>query len=214
MILITVGYSFYLLVSQAEMRVWLFVVTLTCVILGIFLPADLIKGGIRSVNARYMIPCYLGIQISVAYLFTKVQVTTQLQKLWRVALVVLISMGIASCCLYVSADHWWNKDRSFINVSIARTVNSASKPLIITDFSVYNVDKIGNLLGMSHQIYPKTKLLLMSPKNVEIPVNFNEIFLYSISPELKTQIAKSNRYKIQTIYADNDEMILGKIVNK
>lgn len=55
----------------------------------------------------------------------------------------------------------------------------------------------------------------MSPKNnVEIPENFNEIFLYSISPELKTKIAKSNQYKIQTIYAENDEMILGQIVNK
>ena len=190
-------------------------VTSTFVIVGIFLPADLIRGGIRSVNSRYMIPCYLGIQISVAYLFTQVQVTIQLQKLWRVALVVLLSMGIASCCLYVSADNWWNKDRSYINIRIARTVNSASKPLIITEFPEYSVDTIGNLLGMSHQIDPKAKLLLMSPKNnVEIPGNFTEIFLYSISHELKTKIAKSNQYKIQTIYAENDEMILGKIVNK
>ncbi|MEG4045213.1 glycosyltransferase family 39 protein [Microcoleus sp. Pol17_C1] len=215
MILIMVGYSFYLLVCKTKMRVWLFVVTLTFVIVGFLLPADLIRGGIRSVNTRYMIPCYLGIQISVAYFFTQVQVTAQLQKLWRLALVVLLSMGIASCCLYVSADNWWNKSGSLLNVSIARTVNSASKPLIITDFSEYIVWDIGNLLGMSHQLDPKAKLLLMPPKNnVEIPENFNEIFLYSISRELKTKIAKSNQYKIQTIYAENDEIILGKIVNK
>ncbi len=109
----------------------------------------------------------------------------------------------------------WNKDRSYINIRIACTVNSASKPLIITDFSEYIVWDIGNLLGMSHQLDPKAKLLLMSPKNnVEIPGYFNEIFLYSISPELKTKIAKSNQYKIQKIYAENDEMILGKIVNQ
>jgi uncharacterized membrane protein len=87
MILIRVGYCFYLVVIKIAMRVWLFVVTLTFVILGILLPADLIRGGIRSVNSRYMIPCYLGIQISLAYLFTQVQFTIQLQKLWRVALV-------------------------------------------------------------------------------------------------------------------------------
>jgi uncharacterized membrane protein len=213
-ILIMVGYSFYLLVSKNKMRVWLFVVTLTCVTVGIFLPADLIWGGIRSINTRYMIPCYLGMQISVAYLFTQVQITTQLQKLWRVALVVLLSIGIASCCLYVSADNWWNKSGSLLNVSIARTINSASKPLIITDFSDYTVLDIGNLLGISDLIDPQTKLLLMSPKNVQIPGNFNEVFLYSISPELNTQIAKSNQYKIQTIYADHDEIILGKIVKK
>ena len=86
-ILIRVGYCFYLFVIKIAMRVWLFVVTLTFVILGILLPADLIRGGIRSVNSRYMIPCYLGIQISLAYLFTQVQFTIQLQKLWRVALV-------------------------------------------------------------------------------------------------------------------------------
>jgi hypothetical protein len=116
-----------------------------------------------------MIPCYLGIQISVAYLFTQVQFTIQLQKLWRVALVVLLSIGIASCCLYVSADNWWNKSGSLLNVSIARTVNSTSKPLIITHFSEYIVWDIGNLVGMSHQIASKAKLLLMSPKNVESP---------------------------------------------
>lgn len=215
MILIMVGYSFYLLVSKTERRVWLFVLTLTFVIVGILLPADLIRGGIRSVNTRYMIPCYLGIQISVAYLFTQVQVTTQLQKLWRLALVVLLSIGIASCCLYVSADNWWNKSGSLLNVSIARTVNSASKPLIITDFSEYIVWDIGNLLSLSHKLDPKAKLLLMSPtNNLDIPENFDEIFLYSISPQLKSKIAKSNQYKIQKIYGKNDEIILAKIVNK
>jgi hypothetical protein len=42
---------------------------------------------------------------------------------------------------------------------------------------------------MSHQIDPKAKLLLMSPKNVEISGNFTEI-LYSICHELKTQIPR------------------------
>jgi len=108
----------------------------------------------------------------------------------------------------------WNKDCSYINIRLARTVNSASKPLIITEFPEYNVDTIGNLLGMSHQIDPKAKLLLMLPKNVEIFGNFTEIFLYSISHELKTQIPKNNQYKLQTIYAKNHEMLLGKRVNK
>jgi hypothetical protein len=69
----------------------------------------------------------------------------------------------------VSADNWWNKSGSLLNVSIASTVNSTSKPLIITHFSEYIVWDIGNLVGMSHQIASKAKLLLMSPKNVESP---------------------------------------------
>jgi hypothetical protein len=164
------------------------------VTVAIFLPADLIWGGIRSLNTRYMIPCYLGMQIAVAYFFavkrTSPQVTMQLQKLWRLALAALLSIGIISCCIYLPAESWWNKGRSYMNLPIARTINSASGPLLITDLWVYTVDKIGNLLGLSHKIDPKAKLLLMSPKNVEVPGKFTDIFLYSSSQELKTQITK------------------------
>ncbi|MEG4274580.1 MULTISPECIES: glycosyltransferase family 39 protein [unclassified Microcoleus] len=218
MILIIIGYSFYLLLSQTERRVWLFVMTLTCVTLAIFLAADLILGGRRSIYSRYLIPCYLGMQIAVAYFLavkmTSPQVTLLWQKLWRLALAALLSIGIISCCIYLPADSWENKGPSYINSPIARTINSASRPLLITDLWVYNVNKIGNLLGMSHQIDPKAKLLLMSPKNVEIPDDFTDLFLYSISQKLKTEITKNNQYKIQTIYAQNNEIILGKIVKK
>jgi uncharacterized membrane protein len=214
-ILITIGYSFYLLFTHKEIRVWLFVVTLMFVTLGFFLPADLIFGGIRSANTRYMIPCYLGMQISVAYFFTTV-ITIQLQKLWRVALVALLSIGIMSCCLYLPAETWWNKDRSFINIPIARTINSASNPLIVADFSVYSVDTIGNLLGLSYLIDEKAKLLVFSaPKTAEIPKGFSDIFLYSISPELKTQIEKNNQYEIQTVYTlKGAGILLEKIVDR
>ena len=104
----------------------------------------------------------------------------------------LLSIGILSCCISLPADSWWNKDRSYINIPIARTINSASGPLLVTDLWVYSIDKIGNLLGMSHQIGSQAKLLLMSPKNLEIPGKFTDIFLYCISQELKTQIAPKN----------------------
>jgi uncharacterized membrane protein len=216
-IIIMVGYSFYWLLSQTERRVWLFVMTLMCVTLAIFLPPDLIWGGRRSINTRYMIPCYLGMQIAVAYFLavkiTSSQVTMQWQKLWRLALAALLSIGIISCCIYLPADSWWNKDRSYIKIRIARTANSASNPLIITEFPEYNVDTIGNLLSRSHQIDPKAKLLLMLPKNVEVCETL-PIFLSCISHKLKIQIPKKNQYKIQTISDKNPQMLLGKIVNK
>jgi len=106
----------------------------------------------------------------------------QLQKLWRLALAALLSIGIISCCIYLPADSWWNKDRSYINIPIARTINSASGPLLITDLWVYTVDKIGNLLGLSYLIHSQAKFLVWQPKIVEIPQNFNEIFFHCISP--------------------------------
>jgi hypothetical protein len=52
-----------------------------------------------------MIPCYLGMQIAVSYFLavkmTSPQVTMQLQKLWRLAVAALLSIGTypaASIC--------------------------------------------------------------------------------------------------------------------
>ena len=203
-ILIMVGSSFYWLLSQTERRVWLFVMTLTCVTLAIFLPADLIRGGILSINTRYMIPCYLGIQIAVSYFLavkiTSPQVTMQLQKLWRLAVAALLSIGIISCCIYLPADSWWNKGRFYMNIPIARTINSASRPLLVTDLWVYNLDKIGNLLGLSYLINSQANFLVLPPKRVEIPQNFNEIFVYGLSPGVKTEIEKNIRDEIPNIY--------------
>ena len=218
-ILIIGCYAFYWLLNQTQMRVWLFVVTLTFMTVAIFLPADLILGGIRSINTRYMIPCYLGMQISVAYLLaekiTSPTVTVQFQKLWRLVMAALLSIGIISCCIYLPADSWWNKDRSYINIPIARTINSASRPLLITDLWVYSVDAIGNLLGLSYLINSPTKFLVLPPKIVKIPQNFNEIFVYVLSPELKTEIEKNTPYKISTIYTlKNQDIILSNLLKK
>ena len=197
MILIIVGSSFYWLLSQTERRVWLFVMTLTCVTSVIILPPDLIWGGIRALNTRYLIPSYLGMQIAVAYFFavkmTSPQVTMQLKKLWRLALAALLSIGIISCCIYLPADSWWNKGRFYTNIPIARTINSASRPLLVTDLWVYNVNKIGNLLGLSYLINSQANFLVWPPKMVEIPPNFKEIFVYGLSPEVKSEIEKKIR---------------------
>jgi uncharacterized membrane protein len=217
MILIIVGYSFYLLLTQTERRVWLFVMTLTCLTLALFLPADLILGGRRSIYSRYMIPCYLGMQIAVAYFLavkiTSPQVTMQWQKLWRLALAALLSIGIISGCIYLPAESWESKGPSYINPRIARTINSASRPLLITDLWEYKVNMIGNLLGLSYLINSQANFLVLPPKIVEIPQKFNEIFLYDISPGLKTEIEKNTRYEIQTIYdlKNDQDIILTKL---
>jgi uncharacterized membrane protein len=217
-ILIIVGYSFYVLLSQTERRVWLFVMTLTCVTLAIFLPADLILGGRRSIYSRYLIPCYLGMQIAVAYFLavkmTSPQVTMQWQKLWRLALAALLSMGIISGCVYLQADSWENKSSSYINIPIARTINSASRPLIITDLWVYNINMLGNLISSSYLINSQANFLVLPPKIQEIPQNFNEIYLYYISRALNTEIEKNPRYEIETIHTINNQHIILRKLRK
>jgi hypothetical protein len=48
---------------------------------------------------------------------------------------------------------------------------------------------------MSHQIDPKAKLLLMSPKNVEISGNFTDIFVQYLSRIKDTNTQINIKYK-------------------
>lgn len=80
---------------------------------------------------------------------------------------------------------------------------------------VYSVNRIGNLLGLSYLINSPAKFLVLPPKIVEIPPNFNEIFLYGISPEFKSEIEKNTRYEIPTIYTlKNQDIIFRKLLKK
>ena len=151
-----------------------------------------------------MIPCYLGMQIAVAYFLTvkmtSPQVTMELQKLWKLAVAALLSIGIISCCIYLPADSWWNKGRSYVNIPIARTLNSASRPLLITDLGANNVNKFGDLFCLSYLINSQANFLILPPKMVKIPQNFKEIFVYAVSPKSQTEIKKNTRNEIPTIY--------------
>jgi len=140
----------------------------------------------------------------LAVKMTSPQVTMQLQKLWRLALAALLSIGIRSCCIYLPADFWWNKGRSYMNIAIACPINSASRPSLVTDLWVYNLDKIGHLLGLSYLINSPANFLVGQPKRVEIPQNFNEIFFYGLSPGVKTEIEKNIGDEIPNIYDIKD----------
>jgi uncharacterized membrane protein len=87
-----------------------------------------------------------------------------------------------------------------MNIPIARTINSASRPLLITDVGEHNVSKLGNLITLSYLLNSQANFLVWLPKMVEIPKNFNEIFLYGLDPKSKTEIEKNTRDEIRNIY--------------
>lgn len=103
LILILVGYSIYFLCRNTSKQVWLFVLTLIGTTgLALIIP-DLIFEGQRSKTARYLLPCYLGIQLAFAYLIsnkiTFVSIKSWSVKVWRIITVTLISFGVLSCAL-------------------------------------------------------------------------------------------------------------------
>lgn len=192
-ILILVGYSIYIVCRQTPKQIWLFILTLTLVTSMVLMLPDIILGGVRSSMARYLIPSYLGIQLAMAYLLTtKITSTTasvRQQKLWSITAIILIISGILSCAISSQADTWWTKVGNYSTPPIARVINKATQPLVISDTISTNV------LSLSHLLHPKVRLQLVVKPNIPtIPDGFSDLFLFRPSKNMRTELEKN--YKL------------------
>lgn len=214
LILIIIGYSIYYIIGKTAKQVWLFVLILTVFpLISLILP-DLILGGVRSAVSRYLIPCYLGIQLAVAYLLTDQMTSMQIKlwqrKLWQIITIALITTGIVAGVKYFQTEVASHKDENY-NIPVARIVNQAKKPLIISGESSY--DDIGSLLSLSYLLDSKVKLQLVSKQHKpKVASGFSDVFLYTPSPSgvFQNGIEKEQNSKLVPIYEDK----LFKISNR
>lgn len=227
-ILALVGYAIYFLCRHTPKPVWLLILLLIATTALFLAVPDIMKGGRRSTNPRYLVPCYVGIQLAVAYLlsgkFSNKFDNFQQQKFWKVVIVTLFSVGIISAGISSQADSWWNKGSGWLRaeLEIAATVNQARNPLIISDAN------IAYIMPLSYHLEPKVQLLIeprcytscyknrelarKKPKLPKIPGGFSELFLYRPSSALRSAIQQQN-YQIDP--ADtNVELNLWKITKK
>ncbi|MGB8688087.1 MAG: glycosyltransferase family 39 protein, partial [Microcoleus sp.] len=227
-ILALVGYAIYLLCRQTPKRVWLLILLLIATTAFFLAVPDIMKGGRRSTNPRYLVPCYVGIQLAVAYLLS-VKISSNFanfthKKMWKLFIVALFSLGIVSGVISSQADIWWNKGSGWLRaeLEVASAVNQASKPLIVSDAN------IAYIMPLSYRLEPKVKLLieprcytscyknrdlaLAKPKIPRIPNGFSEVFLYKPSSALRSGIQQQN-YQIDSVIG-TVELNLWKLTKK
>jgi uncharacterized membrane protein len=196
-ILILIGYSVYYLCRRTSMSVWLFIVTMVIVsAMPVVLP-DLLFGGGRTGHSRYMIPVYLGVELSIAYFLASqifnLKIHIRLRRLWQLILVILLAVGIFSCIVGSQAETSWTKyGVSSTFPSLARIINQRSHPLIISDNYIVYPAALSYRLNSkaSLNLRPHCYLCSLSPSSIdskllEIPNDFSSVFLLLPSQELK-----------------------------
>jgi uncharacterized membrane protein len=197
--LILVGYAFYFLWHNTPAKVYLFIFTMIGIpFLALVLP-DLISGGLRSSVPRYLVPCFLGILLAVAYLFgTKILASNVIQqKLWQALMLLVISAGVLSGVVYSQSQVWWNKKPSDNHVQAAQLINQTHQPLIITSYYRAN---LGELLSMSYLLNPDVKLQLVSEPDIpNIPQGFSNIFVFNPSNNLKSGLERNYTTNVEAI---------------
>lgn len=209
-VLIIVLYSIYFLCSKSYQRGWLFNLTLIGSTFLTLLVADLMLGGLKSTINRYLVPYFLGIQLSVAYLFaarlTSKYEKIQSRKLWQLSMITLLSCGVISCAISSQSIIWWNKGPNYYNPYLAHIINQTEHPLVVSDDRTHNkplANVIGDIISLTYMLEPKVRLqLVVEPNLPKIPDGCSDVFLFNPSKVLRNGLEKQN-YKLKLLYEKN-----------
>lgn len=199
-ILFIVIYSLYFLALYAPKQAKIFIFTLIGVTGIILVLPDLISGGQRSTIGRYMIPCFLGIQLSVAYclgkLVTGIDKPLGAKNFGRFLTVIILSMGIICCTIMAQTPTWWNKYSSYYNAQVASIINKYPHSLVIT-----NRPRSSRITSLSYKLSPQVKILLVERnEKVKIADNYDKVFLYRPYGELWDYL-NQKQYKLTELHS-------------
>jgi uncharacterized membrane protein len=197
-ILIVAAYSVYFLYAQAPRRTWLFVLALIVMPMLMIAVPDFLLGGARSgLAARYLLPCYLGIQLAFAHLLaTKMTGASPFrQRGWQAVTALVIVCGVVSCTISSQAESWWIKP-SYGTLQQARIINQCQRPLLIMPVS-------GHLLSFSHVLHPKVRLwAAVKPEALQVRDGFSDVFVlnrFNLSPLLRQRLEQEEGFRIEAV---------------
>jgi uncharacterized membrane protein len=213
LILLLILFAFYFLCRHTPKRVWLFVLTLTLTLPLFLVLPDIILGGQRSTSSRYLVPLYLGIQIAIAYLLAYLLSLqfpqTRFWQNWagKYITLLIVTLGLISCLLYVNSETSWNKVVSFNNPKIVQAIVQNEHSLLITNSFGLNS---GNILALSHALNPNLSLLLINASDrrdwetiPHIPSEFDNFYFLNTSDRFRQTVATHYHLKTKLIYKDN-----------
>lgn len=110
----------------------------------------------------------------------------------------LVSAGLLSCTIISQAQVTLKTGSSdYDNYRVARIVNQAKRPLLISSNYSLNTTR---LLSLSYLLEPKVQLqVLIEPNIPQIADGYSDVFLYYPSETLLYGIDKKQNYKIEPV---------------
>ena len=214
LIIILVGYSIFFLCRNTSKKVWLFILVLMGATAFPLVAPDLFLEGQRTITPRYLIPCYLGIQLTVAYLISSkinaIFVKSWVKRFWQLLTIIVISLGIFSSTIYFQSESWWNKFLNTENIALSKIINQTTKPLLISNVPT------NFIISLSYMLDPKVELQIVpicgnctlnleEREQLKIPKigkDFSDIFLFKSYPSdsWKKELETQQDYKVELMF--------------
>ena len=203
--LVLIGLAIYKICRRTSSSTLLFILTSIFVPFLLLALPDLILGGKRSAVSRYLISCFPGVQLAVAYLLAS-NLKTQ-QRFWQVILALVFTASIASCTVSAFSDTWWSKDLSYFNAEVAKNINkevianrSIKDTIVISDRG-NDFTNMGDLLSLSYLLDKDVRLMLLSQSpDMELLNKYSAPLVFRPSEKLRSAF-KRNQRRLEPILA-------------
>lgn len=184
---------------------------------------DLLFGGIRSSNARYLMPVWLGViavmaialdqalaRISHAMAedrasgFPLVISSRQggVRVLLWLAVVCLMALPMTTNILHARQQAPWTKSLSISLPEVAKIINQSASPLIVGNQERHHP---GNLFALANLLKPETKIQLVPialESSWKLPAHKGDVYLYSPTDQFRQALEKNNQVKTRLVAED------------
>ena len=184
---------------------------------------DLLFGGIRSSNARYLMPVWLGVSVVMAIALDQVlarvgqapeegRANALPHALWsrqggvRVllgsALVCLVALPMATNILHARQQAPWTKSLSITLPEVAQIINQSASPLLVGNQERHHP---GNLFALANLLKPETKMQLVPialESSWKLPAHKGDVYLYSPTDQFRHALEKNNQVKTRLVAED------------
>jgi uncharacterized membrane protein len=184
---------------------------------------DLLFGGIRSSNARYLMPVWLAVVAVLAIAFDQALTlaTRALERergsrgqgvfssrqgvvgsLLCLAVLCLVALPMTTNILHAQQQAPWTKSLSISLPEVAKIINQSANPLMIGNQERHHP---GNLFALANLLKPETKMQLLPialESSWRLPAHKGDVFLYSPTDQFRRALEKNNQVKTTLVFED------------
>lgn len=200
--------------SRRETRLYL--VLLLMLPTSLLLVPDLLFGGIRSSNARYLMPVWLGViavlAIALDQALLRVSVASVSERMLSRNGLLKVLVWLSALCMVVLAmvtnirHAWqqapWTKSLSISLPEVAQIVNQSASPLLVGNQERHHP---GNLFALANILKPDVKLQLVpiaQESTWTLPAHQGAVYLYSPTDQFRHALEKNNQVKTRLVFED------------
>lgn len=183
---------------------------------------DLLFGGIRSSNARYLMPVWLGViavlALALDRAFSHVSVVSVSERLrgrnrvcsrhgvlkvlvW-LSVLCLVVLALATNIRHARQQAPWTKSLSISLPEVAQIINQSASPLIVGNQERHHP---GNLFALANILKPEAKLQLVpiaQESTWRLPEHHGAVYLYSPTDQFRHALEKNNQVKTILVFED------------